>query len=80
MKKKLVLLMLAVLAALSLVACGEISYDKIGGDWKVTEDNIRGLWKHDLHFFSHFFENFACNSIYIVLDYEMDFCERRELR
>lgn len=35
MKKKLVLLMLTVLAALSLVACGEISYDKIGGDWKV---------------------------------------------
>ena len=39
MKKKLVLLMLTVLAALSLVACGEISYDKIGGDWKVKTIN-----------------------------------------
>lgn len=35
MKKKFVLLMMTVLAALSLVACGEISYDKISGDWKL---------------------------------------------
>lgn len=55
MKKKLVLLMLTVLAALSLVACGEISYDKIGGDWKVTEDNIRGVVEARPPFFLPFF-------------------------
>lgn len=39
MKNKIILLVAMLFAVLALTACGEVSYDKIGGDWKAKTIN-----------------------------------------